>query len=356
MSLAKKALIAGITLLAGVSVFTTKSNASDVYTADEVIGNICAGVAVDIELDTMPSQEQIDAIIEEATAWKNPGALVMAHATDEVNIRESASTDSAIIGKLYSNCGGYIVEYTDTWTKISSGNAEGWVCNDYLYFGDEAQAIADEIGNYWAEVTATELNVRSEANTESDVLGTVNTGDTFEVVSNENGWVAVDFQGKDGYISADYVSVVFHISYAETMEEIEAREKAKKQAELEAQRYQYYGVYAATATDVELLAAIIECEAGYEPYEGQVAVGAVVMNRVRSAAFPNTIYDVVYAAGQFTPAGAGLVDKKLASGVSATCLQAAQEVLDGYSNVGGALYFRRAGSHDGLVVGNHVFW
>ena len=173
MSLAKKALIAGITLLAGVSVFTTKSNASDVYTADEVIGNICAGVAVDIELDTMPSQEQIDAIIEEATAWKNPGALVMAHATDEVNIRESASTDSAIIGKLYSNCGGYIVEYTDTWTKISSGNAEGWVCNDYLYFGDEAQAIADEIGNYWAEVTATELNVRSEANTESDVLGTV---------------------------------------------------------------------------------------------------------------------------------------------------------------------------------------
>ena len=356
MSLAKKALIAAFTLSAGAMIFTTKSNASDVITTDEVVGNICAGVAVDIELDTMPSQEQIDAIIEEATAWKNPGALVMAHATDEVNIREAASTESAVIGKLYSNCGGYIIEYTDTWTKIQSGNAEGWVCNDYLYFGDEAQAIADDIGNYWATVTASELNVRSEANTDSDVLGTVNTDDVFEVVSNENGWVAVDYEGKDGFISADYVSIEFHITYGESMEEIAAREAAEKQAALEAERYQYYGVYAATASDVELLAAIIQCEAGYECYEGQVAVGAVVMNRVRSAAFPNTIYGVVYAPGQFTPAGAGLVDKKLASGLSASCLQAAQEVLDGYSNVGGALYFRRAGSHDGLVVGNHVFW
>ena len=356
MNIRKMLLAAGVAMIGSMAVVTTESYAEDTYTTDEVIGSICAGMAVDIELDTMPSQEQIDAIIEENYAWMNPGALVMAHATDEVNIRESATTDSEIVGKLYSNCGGYIIEYTDTWTKIKSGNAEGWVCNDYLYFGSEAQDIADDIGNYWATVTASELNVRSESNTESDVLGTVNTGDVFEVVSNEDGWVAVDYEGKDGFISADYVSIEFHITYGESMEEIAAREAAEKQAALEAERYQYYGVYAASATDVELLAAIIQCEAGYECYEGQVAVGAVVMNRVRSAAFPNTIYGVIYAPGQFTPAGAGLVDKRLANGLSASCLQAAQEALSGYSNVGAALYFRRTGSHEGLVVGNHVFW
>ena len=55
----------------------------------------------------------------------------------------------------------------------------------------------------------------------------------------------------------------------------------------------------------ELFARLIQCEAGEEPYEGQVAVGAVVMNRVRSGAYPNTVKGVIYASGQFTPAGSG---------------------------------------------------
>ena len=59
---------------------------------------------------------------------------------------------------------------------------------------------------------------------------------------------------------------------------------------------------AAVQADKELLASLIFCEAGNQPYEGQVAVGAVVMNRVKSSTYPDTISDVIYQSGQFTPA------------------------------------------------------
>ena len=105
-----------------------------------------------------------------------------------------------------------------------------------------------------------------------------------------------------------------------------------------------------------LLGALIQCEAGNQPYEGKVAVGAVVMNRLRSGAYPNTLYGVIYASHQFSPAGCGALDRRIAKGVDNSCLQAAQEALNGYSNVGNATHFRRTGAHDGIVIAGHVFW
>lgn len=80
------------------------------------------------------------------------------------------------------------------------------------------------------------------------------------------------------------------------------------------------------------------------------------MNRVRSGGYPNTISEVIYASGQFPPARNGAVERKIEKGVKASCLQAAQEAISGVSNVGTATHFRRAGNHDGIVVGSHVFW
>ena len=129
------------------------------------------------------------------------------------------------------------------------------------------------------------------------------------------------------------------------------KEKAA-QAEKEANK-----AAALAADDSVLLAALIQCEAGEEPYEGQVAVGAVVMNRVRSGAYPNTVKGVIYASGQFTPAGSGQVGRVVASGkIKASCLQAAQEAMAGSTPVGTATHFRRAGSREGIVIGHHVFW
>ena len=114
---------------------------------------------------------------------------------------------------------------------------------------------------------------------------------------------------------------------------------------------------AANCDEVTLLAALIQCEAGSECYEGQLAVGAVVMNRLRSGAYPSSLYDVIYQSGQFTPAGNGKVASVISSGVSGSCLQAAQEALSGVDNTGGALSFRRASSGQaGVVIGNHVFF
>jgi len=113
----------------------------------------------------------------------------------------------------------------------------------------------------------------------------------------------------------------------------------------------------ATASEVDILAALIQCEAGGEPYEGQVAVGAVVMNRVRCGGYPNSITEVIYASGQFVPASKGRMESLILNkNIKASCVQAANEAINGACNVGDALHFRRNNGRDGLVIGNHVFW
>lgn len=340
--------------------YITGIMATDSVKSEDVLGY--AGAAQDIETDLMPTTEEVEKIIAD-NAWKNPGALVMANCNNSVNVRCEASEESDKAGKLYSDCGGYIIEYTDEWTKVQSGDLVGWVYNDYLYFGDEASEKADEVGSNIATVTVDSVRIRKDASENAEVIDLVASGDAFDVVGEEDGWVIVEYEGGNGYISESLVDVAFKIDAGETMEAIEARAAAEKEAQAkalaekrEAERKQYYGVYAAAATDVELLAALIQCEAGNQPYEGKQAVGAVVMNRVRSGAYPDTIYGVIYASGQFTPAGSGAVDRRLANGVNAECLQAAQDAISGYSPIGAAMHFRPAGRHDGIVIGGHVFW
>ena len=114
-------------------------------------------------------------------------------------------------------------------------------------------------------------------------------------------------------------------------------------------------VTTADSSDLNLLAAIIYCEAGNQSREGKVAVGAVVLNRVASASFPNSISEVVYQAGQFTPAYSGALASALASGVPSDCVEAAQAALNGENPVGGALYFN-TGSGTGVKIGAHQFY
>lgn len=322
----------------------------------EVLEEASAGAADVVEVDIVPTEKEVQEIIEKNNAWKNPGSVVMANVYTSVNVRKEADETSEQIGLLYKDCGGYIEEYTDRWTLIKSGDMEGWVCNDYLLFGDEAQDLLDDVGVMQAKVNTDQLRVRKEPNTECDTWGLVGVGEVYDVVEELDGWVKIDFEGEGGYLSEQYLDISFHMDYGETLAAIKEREEAEKRAKLEAERNKYYGKYAATASDVVLLGALIQCEAGNQPYEGQVAVGAVVMNRLRSPAYPNTLYGVIYASGQFSPAGSGGVDRRIAAGVNASCLQAAQEALDGHSNVGDATHFRATGYRDGIVIAGHVFW
>lgn len=281
--------------------------------------------------------------------------LVMANVTNVLNVRSEASETAEKVGKLYRDCGGLILERKDGWTKLQSGNIVGWASDEYLLFGDAALTLANDVGKMIATINTETLRVRTEPSTEADVYGLLPKGEIAEVLSTdeENGWICIDYNGSDGYVSAEYVNLDFKIDAGETIAEIKAREEAER----EAKRHVNYGEYTTDADTLLLLAALIHCEAGGEPYEGQVAVGAVVMNRVRSPAYPDSIHGVIYASGQFTPAMSGKVNRVYESGrIYESCIRAAEEALSGVSNVGDLTHFRRVNGRDGLVIGNHVFY
>ena len=220
---------------------------------------------------------------------------------------------------------------------------------------DEGSALANDVGKIIATVNTETLRVRMEPSTEAGVYGLLPKGEIVEVLENdeESGWICIDYNGDDGYVSSEYVNLDFLIDTGETVAEIKAREEAER----EAKRHVNYGEYTTDADTLLLLAALIHCEAGGEPYEGQVAVGAVVMNRVRSPAYPDSIHGVIYASGQFTPAMSGKVNRVYESGrIYESCIRAAEEALSGVSNVGDLTHFRRVNGREGLVIGNHVFY
>ncbi|MGN0402856.1 MAG: cell wall hydrolase [Acetatifactor sp.] len=281
--------------------------------------------------------------------------LVMANVTNSLNVRSEASVEAERVGMLYKDCGGIILDRKDGWTKLQSGNIIGWASDEYLLFGEDAVALANDVGKTIATVDAETVRVREAAGMDARVLGLLPRGEIVEVLESgeETGWACVDYNGQNGYVSTEYIKLDFVIDSGETVEEIKAREDAER----EAKRYKNYGQYTTDADTLMLLAALIHCEAGGEPYEGQVAVGAVVMNRVRSAAYPDSIHGVIYASGQFTPAMTGKLDSVYESGnIYPSCIKAAEEALSGVSNVGDLTHFRRNNGREGLVIGNHVFY
>lgn len=296
-----------------------------------------------------------DMAVEEPVKEEPKSSLVMADVYNALNVRAEADEESEIVGKLYKDCGGTILERKDGWTKLQSGNIVGWASDEYLLFDEEAEALANEVGNLIVTINTDALRVRKEPSTEAGVYGLIAQDDEMEVIEVVNDeWISVDYEGKTGYVSAEFVSTDFHIDAGETIDEIKAREK--EEAEAKAKLTANQGAVVANADDTRLLAALIQCEAGGESYDGMLAVGAVVMNRVRSGAYPDTITGVIYASGQFTPALNGKVAKVYAGEVKESCLQAAQAAINGETNVGEATHFKRAGAHDGYVIGNHVFW
>lgn len=148
-------------------------------------------------------------------------------------------------------------------------------------------------------------------------------------------------------------------AYEAQLEEQKAKEDAARLEEIrrqEAQENLNDVTIVPAEGDEALLAAIIECEAGGESYEGKLAVGSVVMNRVASSYFPNTVVGVIYQGGQFSPVASGRYATVLARGAESSCVQAARDVLAGNRTIG-ALYFRRnTGTIEGTVIGNHVFY
>lgn len=334
---------------------------ADVADADTAVQaeNAASDTETDVSTETAGSEQT-----EEEALWQN---RLMADVNDYLYVRASADADAEIVGKLYKGDVAEIQEEGSGWTHVASGNVDGYVNNDYCVTGTEALAYAQQNFDTEAEVLTNGLRIRSEADESASVITAVSEGTTLKVdsgVETDDQWIAVVYGGTTRYVSADYVTTSLALGEGITIEEEQAElariaeeEAAKKAAQVTEVTTVQNAAVEATVDDVTLLAAIIQCEAGNEVYEGQLAVGAVVMNRVRSGGYPSTVHDVIYQKSQFPPAGAGSVANVAAKGPKQSCLQAAQEALNGTDNTGGATCFRRASSgHAGVVIGNHVFY
>lgn len=133
----------------------------------------------------------------------------------------------------------------------------------------------------------------------------------------------------------------------EVLEQIRLREEEARKAAEEAARQERISLE-------KLMASIIFCEAGNQSHEGQVAVGAVIMNRVRDGAFPDTVEEVVYQSGQFGPVATGWLDKvRSTDGYTEAAMQAARDALAGANPIGNCLYFDQGGY--GMQIGAHYF-
>ena len=277
-----------------------------------------------------------DSVLE-ADAWETKAA---ANVNTYANVRTEASVDAEKAGVMPKGAAAEVIEKEGEWTRIVSGDVEGYVKTELLAFADEAKNIYQEMYGNQGTVTASSLRVRNTPSLEGQQIGSKKKGSMVEILSQEGDWYQIEHGDGSAYVEAEYVQT--GEATAVTVEEY------KEQQATEAAVNVGNG-------ELDLLAAIIQCEAGGESHTGKVAVGAVIMNRVRSGQFPNTITEVVYQSGQFSPVASGILSSVLSQGARSDCYQAAQEALNGSNPVGGALYFN-SGSGRGIQIGNQHFY
>ena len=337
-----------IVVLAETQDTTTKETTKAKGTIEATTLAVATDVAADVSALTSETAD---------SAWADK---LMADVDKALNVRKEASKNADVVGKLYKGSIAEVVEAGEEWTKIKSGNVEGYVKNEYCVFGEDAKALAEEVCDKYATSKTGGLKVRYEAKEEENakLLHVMEEGEKLIVDTTAEecaGWVAVTYNDATGYVSEGYVTVAYDYTKAMTLEEEKAAEKAAEEAKYEEMAKSAKTSASVSSDDVKLLAALIFCEAGGESYEGQLAVGAVVMNRVESGSYPSTIEGVIYQKGQFTPAGNGKVQRTIDNGKHKNCLSAAQAALSGQDNTGGALHFN-AGKGKGKQIGNQHFW
>lgn len=241
--------------------------------------------------------------------------------------------------------------------------------SDFLNYSDYFSAIADYDENMMAEYEATRQRIEEE---EAKLLQEkADLDDLYLAAETEKSKVS-------GLISQTNSNIQKYGDKIATAEE-EARayeaELKKKEEDIATlkkiiEQEKALSAAAAKATwrdisevtfadgDKKLLANIIYCEAGAEPYAGKLAVGAVVINRVLSSKYPDTVVGVIYQKSQFSPVASGRYELALAvDKANADCYKAAEEAMSGVTNVGSCLYFRTpVDGLTGIAIGGHIFY
>ena len=281
-------------------------------------------------------------------------------AKDMLDIHAEANTASAVIGQVMEDGHVAILAKYNDWVQIQAGEIAGWVPAENLVeteiSNEEAVAANEQVIAERTGATASEDEFFAEEEVQQDETAALQ-AEASEAAQNEIEEVQAAEEAARIEAEAQAKAAAEEAARIEAEAQAKAAEEAARLA-AEAQQAALAAQTAAISTEeLKLLANIIYCEAGSESYVGKVAVGNVIMNRVKSASQPNTITEVVYAKGQFSPVRNGSLQRALSSDkADAACYQAAIEALAGAQPVGGKLFFRRNNGRSGQVIGHHVFY
>lgn len=162
-------------------------------------------------------QETEKSIKELLPDYSNLG---VANVDNYLNIRDKASEEGSLCGKLPKNAGCEILEESDGWYKIKSGSVTGYVKSEYLLTGDDAWNKADEIKTMTATVDTETLYVREAMNTDCKIVALVSGDESLEVLEQQDDWAKVQVDSDQGYISLDYATVGYSLPKAESVTEL----------------------------------------------------------------------------------------------------------------------------------------
>lgn len=289
-----------------------------------------ASYSANVEEVTITESEKNDSYTKKAMAVSSPYLEVFGQ-------EDEASAD--IVGRLYENTLVDVLEVGKEWTKISSGNCSGYVLTQTLCFGDEAEALVELIGS-------------------DNIL----TGYTLEeALEKEAAEEAARIAEEERRRAEEEAA-------RRRAEEEERRRQAIIANTISGTDFTYNPTMTVSDEEIWLMAVLIDWEAGYQPYEGKLAVANVILNRVRSSYYPNTISEVAYQRYQFSGVSnlAGGPSDRFQARLNAgprneECMQAALQALSGTNNIGGYLGFRMVSSvdvttySDFVIIGDHVF-
>ena len=167
--------------------------------------------------ETLPEdEEQAKEDEEKKNVVESYQNLGIVDVSGYLNMRESASTTSDVIGKLMGDSACEIVDdSTEGWYQVESGGIYGYISSEFVLTGDEAKKKALELVEKRALITADSLNIRKEPNTESEVVGQALKNERYVVEGEpENGWIQIS----SGYISTDYAEIKYALNEARKLD------------------------------------------------------------------------------------------------------------------------------------------
>lgn len=208
----------------------------ETLTPDDSIMNMRMSMAPDEEGDALTLDEELEEVLQAENEYAD---FAIANVRNYVNVRQEPTTESKIVGKIYSGAVAHVLSTAGEngdWFQIVSGNVEGYIKAEYFLYGDDAATVIDDYVTRYATVLASRLNVRKEPDIESSRLGYIDSGEKVKILENLGEWLKVQYiESNIGYVAAEYVTVSEEFVYAKTLEE-EAKEIAERKALEERQR------------------------------------------------------------------------------------------------------------------------